>query len=163
MIKKVASKYGLISGPFFLLVLFWTYFIGINPFSQELWLVFICIYGVFIFFADYEFKNYYFGGYLHFWQGMTIGMIVWACSTLIFSVGLFIWLNFDDQLRQLFIEKQLEILETSKSYLNGTISEEYVRNRSNFGLTFQMTVQNNFLSGFTTTTFIALILRKKPK
>lgn len=158
---RVAVKYGLISGPFFLLIIFWTYMIGQNPFNPGMWLVNLAVFGLFMFFAGYEFKNYHFGGIFHFWQGMSIGAIVIFCSTLVFGIGFFVWLSFDPSLKDLYVDRAMETLNANKDMLE-TISEKDVRNRSSLGLTFQMAVQNNFLSGFVMAPIVALILRKKP-
>lgn len=160
--KKIAVKYGLICGPFFLLILFWTYFVGNNPFSPGLWIINLLIFGLFMFFAGYELKTYKQGGVFHFWQGMSIGAIIIVSSTILFGVGLFIWLEVDPSLRELYVEKALETYESNKDILAKSISEEDVRNRSSLGLTLQMAVQNNLLSGFVMAPIVAIILRKKP-
>lgn len=160
--KKVAIKYGLICGPFFLLVLFWTYMLGNNPFNPGLWIVNLAIFGFFMFFAGYEFKNYHYGGFFHFWQGMSIGAIIIFCSTIVFGAGLFTWLNLDDNLKLLYVEKALETYEENKDLFGESFTEENVINRSNLGLTIQMAVQNNLLSGFVMAPIVAIILRKKP-
>lgn len=160
--RKIALKYGLICGPFFLLILFWTYYVGNNPFSPSLWIIDLLIFGLFMFFAGYELKNLKQNGIFHFWQGMSIGAIVIVSSTLVFGVGLFIWLEMDEALMNLYIDKALETYESNKDLFGEGFSEKDVRNRTTLGLTLQMAVQNNLLSGFVIAPVVAIILRKKP-
>ena len=160
---KVSLKYGLVCGPLLILVVYWTYLLGSNPFNPALWIVDLIVFGLFSFFAGYEYRNYQNDGEFHFWQGMSIGFTLVMVATLVFGTGLLVWLMNDPRLVALDVKMALEIFEKNKDVLGEFMKEEDVVLRTPFQIASRMSLQNNLLSGFVVAPIVAIILRKKPK
>lgn len=167
---KASWKYALICGVFLTVLYHLSAFFGLNPLINIGHLVFdILIFGLFIFFALKEFKTYDNEGILHFWQGMTIGFIVFGLSTVVFSMALVIFFIFDEN-------AVINYQEAATNFLNSR-AEIYKEQFGEEGFAKQLTeIQNvavsdliissavkKILAGFFITPVISIILRKQPK
>lgn len=162
MILRLGIKYGLMCGLFLTAALMVTYFFGQNPFDPALWIVDLLIFGLFIFFADYEFKNFKNGGILHFWQGMSLGFMVFIPAALVCGLLLWIWLSYDQGLTDYHRKMTLEIYRENQDLLGQVLTEAEALDRSPGQIAAQMALQNKMLTGFFMTPILAIVLRRKP-
>lgn len=90
---KVSIKYALICGVFLTIIYHVSYYLGSNPLIDISHLIFdVILFGLFIFFAEKEFKSYQSGGAFHFWQGMSIGFMIYTIATVLFGLALWVYL-----------------------------------------------------------------------
>ena len=166
MLKR-SSKYAITCGLFLLGFFALAYSLGSNPFLNLSHLFFdILILGMFLFFACKEYKSYANGGYLHFWQGMSIGFIVYFSATVIFTIGLTLYFLINpDFLSEYKIQAMDFLLERKDIYLEKFSQERFdeqvkaIENVSTFTL-MRGTVVKKLLAGLFVTPVISIILRK---
>jgi hypothetical protein len=88
----ICLRWSAIAGILTVILMITTYYISVHPFMVAPFLDFrILIFAVFIFFALKEFRDYVQGGILYFWQGLIGCFIVVFVSTLISSIGLYVF------------------------------------------------------------------------
>jgi hypothetical protein len=72
LLAKVFARYGAIAALLGLIFLIILYYIGRHPFLFPIYFDFrILLMGVFIFFAMKEYRDFYKGGILYFWEGIS--------------------------------------------------------------------------------------------
>ncbi|MEM9326701.1 MAG: DUF4199 domain-containing protein [Bacteroidota bacterium] len=169
MIQR-AWKYGLFCALFLIGIFAFNYLRGTNPFlDRNLFLVDIVLFAVFVWFAAKEFKIYAYRGFLHFWQGMTIGFFVYTIAIFAYGVVLSIYLTADGEFlafhqssvlsyyesnRDLFVEKwSQEEFDKAIEVVNATTNWDLIRDA----------VIKKLFAAVIPTPIVALILRKKPK
>lgn len=84
-IIRVGLRYGLVSGALSIILFFVIALFDENPLIVNSWFDFFLIPG-FVFFGVREFRQYYNGGLLQFWQGASVGFITYVTSALLFAV-----------------------------------------------------------------------------
>lgn len=91
----VPFKYGAVGGVFAVALFMVLLFSGENPLLSTPvdFLVNLVILLIFVVFGIKEFKNVYHGGYLHFWQGMSIGVFTVTLIAIISSLFILLYLN----------------------------------------------------------------------
>ncbi|XOV91485.1 MAG: DUF4199 domain-containing protein [Bacteroidota bacterium] len=167
---KVSFRYALFCAGFLVILFFVSGYFGSNPLIDLSQLFFdVMIIGVFIFFALKDYKMNFYDGYLHFWQGMTIGFFLYTIVALMFSLFLALFLWADPALLTAYKESAI-------AFLNGK-RDVYVEQFGEEGFQVQLdgiesvTAMDLWLSsgvkkiiaGFFVTPVISIILRKKPK
>ncbi len=123
--------------------------------------------GIFIFFALKEFRDRYNQRRLHFWQGMTGGVICYITIALISALFILLMtLIVDPELTSQYITGRLILLSENKQNLIETINEEtYIRTlegvkqTSGFDLALDDFLKKSII-GLFLTIVIAVILRK---
>ncbi len=153
---------------FFLLVLFYLSFIlNTNPATD--FIFHLVVLGLFIFFAEFDFKSNHNGGYLHFWQGMTIGFYVYGISAVAFLVifGIYFMaepsvLNDYKELTKDFYTSQKDtyIAEMGEDGFESLLKNVEETTPFNFWLWAGL---KKIIAGFFVTPVISIILRRKPK
>lgn len=122
---RLAGKYGLISAAALILGLVIIYYAGKHPLLINI--VFdlrILIFALFIFIGIREYKQDYNSGMLHFWQGLSIGLILYISAALITSLFIWIfagWLDVD--FLSSFITTSMETLEINKQVIIESLGE----------------------------------------
>jgi hypothetical protein len=110
---KISSRYGALAGvlvPVFFMLLF---YLGRNPFLVAPFLDFrIFLFGIFIFFAMKEFRDYHQGGLFYFWQGLFSGFIVVVFSSLIGALGLWVFGRLEPRFLTSYIEGRMAYYKT---------------------------------------------------
>lgn len=106
--------------------------------------------------------------YLHFWQGMTIGLIVYGVSALIFLVSQAINFHFNPTALSSYKEASMAYLENGKEFYIEKLGEEgftqqkqAIHDVSNWDLIISSSFKK-IIAGFFITPVISIILRKKP-
>lgn len=89
---RICLRWGVIAGVLTTILMITTYYVAVHPFMIAPFLDFrILLFGVFIFFGLKEFRDYYQGGQLYFWQGVIGSMFLVFIASLISAVGLHIF------------------------------------------------------------------------
>lgn len=167
---KRSIKYALICGVFTIGAFAVTYALGGNPFLDFSHLLFdIFIFALFAGFAAYEYKSYEKGGYLKFWEGMTMSFLVYTQATVLFGAALAIYFILSDDPLQSYQQAAAAFLEAEKStYLEKFSEDRYqeewsdIQNLTLGGL-FLNTLLKKIISGFFVAPVISIILKKNPK
>ena len=125
--KNVGLRYAAVAAFLMIIVFLISYHIGIHPFIEMSHLFFdLFVYGLVIFFAMNEFKKVINEGVLHFWQGMTIGFFLNIFSCGIYTVFLFLIMNFDENILISYQQEAINFLEIkSVQYIESFGKEQY--------------------------------------
>lgn len=105
---RVPVKYGAAAAVLAIVLMIVMYFSGKHPMLIPVFYDYrIFLFGVIIFFSIKEYRQYYNGGRLHFWEGLVNGIITYVIVALM--AGAFIWVF------------SLIVPDFLESYINGTI------------------------------------------
>ena len=167
---KVAIRYALIGAIFLVVLFFLSGVFGVNPLIDLSHLLFdVIIFSVFIFFAEKDYKENLGNGFLHFWQGMTIGFFVYSSATLVFSLVLGIYFQTDPSILSDYQEAATAFLESKREQYTEQFGEggfniqlEGIKTVTLLDLWVSSAVKK-IIAGFFVTPVISIILRKKPK
>lgn len=169
MIFKSTLKYGLIAGVFMVIIYHLSFWLGVNPQIDlgHLFLDLILI-GLFVFFAAKDYKVYKNGGILQFWQGMTIGFIVYTVGAVVFLLAQIIYFNFDSDAVINYHEAATKFLEESADmFIEKFGKEAYdvqleeIGKMTKWDLIKESTLKK-IIVGVFITPVISIILRKQP-
>ena len=87
----VGLRYGLVSGGLAVVLFFVVMLFDENPLIVTKWFDYLLV-PSFVFFSVREFRLYYNGGAMQFWQGASVGFITYVTSALLFAVVVGIYL-----------------------------------------------------------------------
>ena len=163
---SVPLKYGVIGGGLVILLYMIFYFLGKNP-IVEIKLVDILILAVFIFFSLKEFRDRYNNRELHFWQGVSGGMITYFSIAIISALFILILLVvIDPGITTNYIESRIALINENKEQLVESINEQAyidalagVKKTTPLDLAFDDFLKKSII-GLFLTIIIAVILRK---
>ncbi len=167
---KISARYGTVSGVLAFVLLIISYYLGRHPMLISPLLDFrILLFGIFIFFALREFREFYQEGMLSFSQGMMGALVLVFVSSLITSfaiVGFGMW---EEGFVKMFIAQSLEYLKTyPKEDIERIGKEIYQRNFEHLPATNIAELARKYFSqgsiiGFFVSIIISVILRQQPK
>jgi hypothetical protein len=163
---SVPLKYGAIGGLLVIILNFVFYFIGKNP-LVEIKFIDIPLLVIFIFFALKEFRDRYNQNELHFWQGVTGGMITFFTLAIISALFILVLLiAIDPGITTNYIESRIALLNENKQTLIESIDEQAyidalagVKETTPVDLALDDFLKKSII-GLFLTIIIALILRK---
>ncbi|BDD10382.1 hypothetical protein FUAX_28140 [Fulvitalea axinellae] len=121
---KTAIKYGLVGGAICIALLFGMSLFLENPISESE-IPFILILAIFIFSAIRDFKKSLNRGFLKFWQGASIGFIVYMTCSALSGAGVFALSATKPETVQTLLDHQIENWESSKEETIKNRGEEY--------------------------------------
>jgi hypothetical protein len=142
------------------------YFLDLDP-LVNIKMIDIVILAIFIFFALKEFRDRYNNRELHFWQGMTGGVVNYVTIALISSLFILVMtVIIDPELTTNYIESRIGLLEENKQTLIETMDEDTfyeaiagVEQTTPFDLALDDFLKKSVI-GLFLTIIIAVILRK---
>jgi len=109
----VPLRYGVIAGIVGFVLLISLFYFNWHPFLVPVFFDFrIVLFSVFIVFCLRELREYYFGGLLFFWQGMTAAFILTFVFALIVSTLLLFFTYWNPEFVTQFISQSLEQVKT---------------------------------------------------
>lgn len=162
----VPFKYGIIGGFIVILLFLIFYFFNLSPLvnikmTDPLILI------IFIFFALKEFRDKYNNRQLHFWQGMSGGVINYVTIALISAIFILVMtVIIDPEMTTKYIESRIELLIENKQTLVDTMNEETylntlagVKKTTGYDLALDDFLKKSII-GLFLTIIIAVILRK---
>jgi hypothetical protein len=169
-IVKVPMKYGAIAGALGAVLVIGLFYLGKHPFLIEIYLDFrIFIFGIFIFFALRELRDYVYGGILYFWQGIIASFLFTLIFALISSLVIGLFGTIENSFVTEFIRQSTEKLTVAKDVLIERIGKDaYESNLRNLPATNPWDLAiHYYLQCFVIGTFIGIllsvILRRQPK
>lgn len=169
-IVKVPLRYGAIAGALGAVLVIGLFFMGKHPFLIEIYLDFrIFIFGVFIFFALRELRDYVYGGILYFWQGIIASFLFTLFFALVSSLLIGVFGSIENSFVTEFIRQSTEKLAIVKDELIERIGKDaYESNLRNLPATNAWDLAiHYYIQSFVIGTFIGIllsvILRRQPK
>jgi hypothetical protein len=157
----VCLRWGGIAGILTTILMITTYYIAVHPFMVAPFLDFrILIFGVFIFFALKEFRDYKQGGLLYFWQGLIGCFVIVLISMSISSVGLYIFGLLKPEFLTSYITAATEYLRTYPPEIIEQIGKDvYESNLKALPATnLGVMIETYFLKGMLIGLFVSIIL-----
>jgi len=174
MIKKllrISVRYGTVGGILAFILLIVMFYLGRHPLfvSSPLLDFRILLFGIFIFFALKEFRDYEQDGVLYFAQAMIGGFAVITVMTTITSIMLQIFGTFEKDFVATYIEEVVTFWKSfSKEDIERVGKEIYERNLENLPTTNMLQLTKTYfvhglVIGFFVNIILSVILRKQPK
>jgi len=162
----VPLRYGGIGGILVILLFMIFYFLGKNP-IVEIKLVDILILAVFIFFSLKEFRDSHNNRKLHFWQGVSGGMITYFSIAIISALFILVLVVvIDPTITTDYIQSRIALIDENKAKLVENINEQAyldalagVKKTTPMDLAFDDFLKKSII-GLFLTIIIAVILRK---
>jgi hypothetical protein len=146
------------------------YYLGRHPLMVAPFMDFrIFLYGIFIFLALKEYREYHQGGVLYFWQGMAGSFVLVATAAVLGSILLRIFGSLESDFIPSYISGMTEYLEGfPEEDIERIGKEAYERNLQDLPSTniAQMAVLymvQSFAIGLFVSIILSVILRKQPK
>jgi len=167
-IVSVPLRYGAIAG----LLLFIAYLVialsGKKPWLNLNVLVMnTMVYLIFLYIGMRSFRDAKNGGFLHFWQGMSVGFILYATASVVFAVSLAVLVSAEPALLAEYIQDLLTYLESNKAELIEQFNEAHYKeqvklaNEAGVGtMVFDALIKNS-ISGLFIAIAVAVILRRR--
>lgn len=165
-------KYGVVGGLFAVALFLVLILSGANPLLSTPvdFLVNLIILLIFVIFSIKEFKNIHHGGYLHFWQGMSIGVFTVTVIALISSVFILLYLNwFDPTLLDGYKSSMEALINSNKSafveqYGEAVYSKTLADNSEvrPIDLAMDEFLKKKVFIGFFVTLIVSVIMRRNP-
>lgn len=165
---RVALKYALIAGIFESILFHISRTMGVHPLTELSHLFFdVILLTLFISVAVYEYRRYHRDGILHFWEGMTLGFLVYTPSVLFFGLFLYIYFGLDPELLNEYKVLAMQILEERKSlYLEQFGQDQYdiqvaEIQQISVNRLIMSALLKKLIAGFFVTPALSIVLRKK--
>jgi len=169
-IHIISIKYGGIASILSIILFLFLYYSGQNPLLIPAFLDFrILLFPIFLVFSIRDFKENHNNGFLHFWQGFSIGLLVILIIAFIMSLFILVlgsWIEPDFVTN--FIQSSIEQIESAKEKITSAIGEDELTKVLEIlpSTTLYDLALDYFLKslpyGLFLTIIISLILRKKP-
>jgi hypothetical protein len=165
---RVGLMYGAIGGAVVIVLILGLHFMGRNPLI-DIRIVDVVILAVFLVFSMREFRDRFNNGALHYWQGVSVGMVTYFVTALISAAFILVFVEFvKPDILQGYVTNRLELLDMNKQQLIDTINAEAyekavegVKETTASDLALDDLLKKSFI-GLFLTIIIAVILRKKP-
>ncbi|UXX79650.1 DUF4199 domain-containing protein [Reichenbachiella carrageenanivorans] len=166
---KVPLKFGLIGASINIAMYFVLYLTDSNPLMEMRVFDFFII-PIFIFFGIKEFRDIFNQRVMEFWQGMTVGFFIYGTIALLYSIFLWIALEFSDgEILQEYITESLNVIKENKDILTEEMGIDSYQ--SSFDEVSQTTAIDLALDslfkkagiGFLLTSVLSTVLKKQPK
>lgn len=166
---KISLRYGAVAGVLAFLLLLVMYFMGSHPMLVSPFLDFrILLFGVFIFFALREFRDFHQQGVLYFWQGLIGGFVVVLLASCIASLLVFLFGRWDQEFVRTYIEQLTVYLKAFPEEDIARIGKDvYQRNlaalpSTNIADLTQTYFMQGMMIGLFVNLLLSVILRRQP-
>jgi Protein of unknown function (DUF4199) len=164
---KISLRNGVLGGALGAVLLIALFYRGHHPLLIPVYLDFrIILFGVFLFITLKEFSDYYQPGFLYFYQGMLSGFLLTLVFSLICSILLYVYGEWNPEFVSSFIKQakeqivaHKEVLEEKGMYEQGLQSLSAI---DNYFLASRFFWQS-FIISFFVSIIISVILRRQPK
>ena len=129
----------------------------------------VILFGVFIFFAQKEYRDYLQDGVLYFWQGMVIALVCFTTANLISGIGMQIFGMLEKTFVTTYVEQMRMYLSTfppeeikriGKKVFDSNFKD--LASTSVFDLTISFFAKGTLI-GLFVSVIVSIILRKQPK
>ncbi|RAV99864.1 DUF4199 domain-containing protein [Pseudochryseolinea flava] len=161
---------GAVAGLLTLALMIGLFYMNRHPLLMAPYLDFrIIVFGVFIFFAQKEFRDYIQEGVLYFWQGMMIALICFTVANIISALGMQIFGLLEKTFVTVYVEQMRSYLSTFPEQEVKRIGKEVfdsnfkaLSSTNVFDLTISFFAKGTFI-GLFVSVIVSIILRKQPK
>ncbi len=167
---KISIKYAVLCGIFLMVSYHISVFFNSNPLIDVSHLIFdLILFGLFIFFGQKEFKTYQSEGVFHFWQGMTMGFLIYSIAAIVFGIGLYGYFLMEPEAIEIYKEEALTFLqERSDMFISEFGEQRLIEQKAEIEAITKVDLLKSamvkkILAGFFITPVISIILRKQPK
>jgi hypothetical protein len=167
VLLNVCLRYGVVAGILSAILLILLFYTGKNPFLISPFLDFrIFVFAVFIFFALKEFRDRYQESILYFWQGLFGSFIVVMVSSILSSIGLYVFGTLEKEFLTSYVEGMTQFLKAFPAEEIERIGKDiYERNLAELPSTNILTLVITHLAqgmmiGFFISIILSVILRK---
>lgn len=165
----VPVRFGTIAGGLTIILFLVLFLMDVNPLIESR-IVDLVLIPIFLYFGLKDFRDYRNGGILHYWQGMTVGVIIYLLMALISSIWILSFLELiSPDLLVKYILDRTELLESSKLQIIEQMGEQTfldskaeLQDITAFDLALDDFLKKSII-GLMLTIMISVILRKKPK
>ncbi len=132
MVKKypilaVGLRYGLVSGGLTVVLFFAVTFFGENPLIVNKWFDYFLIPAL-VFAAIREFRIYYNARALQFWQGVSVGFVIYVTTALVFAavIGLYLATHGQSWVTD-YVHNRVALVEENQDAFTEELGEETYR------------------------------------
>lgn len=167
-IITVGLRYGLVSGILAVLLFFAVILFDENPLIVTKWFDYLLIPG-FVFFGVREFRLYYNGGAMQFWQGASVGFITYVLSALLFAtvIGTYLATVGEGWVADYVANRTALVQENQENFTERLGEETYqqVLSEVRATTTFDLVLDDFFrklMIGVFVTLIIATVQRRQP-
>jgi hypothetical protein len=167
---RISVRYGAIGAGLAISLIIVMFYLGRHPLMIAPFMDFrILLYGVFIFFALKEFREYHQEGVLYFWQGMVGSFVLVATAGFLSSVLFWIFGTLETDFVPSYIRAMTEYLKTfSEADVLRIGKEVYDSNlkqlpSTNIAQLAPLYLLQSFVIGLFVSIILSVILRKQPK
>lgn len=167
-ILRVGLKYGLVSGGLAIVLFFVIMLFDENPLIVNKWFDYFLI-AVFVYFGVREFRRYEQGGYLQFWQGISVGFVTYATSALLFAVviGIYLFTLGQPWVANFVADRTAMVEENRENFVQelGEATYQQVRREVAATTTFDILLDDFFrkiMAGLFVTLIVAMVQRRNP-
>ncbi len=169
-ILRVPLRYGAIAGVLGAVLLIGLFYTGKHPFLIEIYLDFrIFIFGVFIFFALKELRDYVYGGILYFWQGIIASFLFTIVFAVVASGLIGIFGSIQPSFVSEFISQSMQKLQGVRGELIDRVGKDVYESNlralpatNAWDLAIHYYIQS-FVIGTFVGILLSVILRRQPK
>jgi hypothetical protein len=157
----IGLRWGSIVGVLTTVLMIMTYYIAVHPFMVAPFLDFrILVFGVFIFFGLKEFRDYVQEGTLYFWQGLIGCFVIVLVSTVISSLGLYVFGLLKPEFLTTYVAAATAYLKTFPPEAIEQIGKDaYESNLKSLPATnLGVMIETYFLKGMLIGLFVSLLL-----
>jgi hypothetical protein len=168
---KVSLKYAVSCGVIMCISFLIELNVGVQPNINLVSGIFdALIFFLFIFLGAKEYKDYKNDGYLHFWQGLSIGMIIFLVTGVIFLVFQATYYSVSQGAFDQYISDLISYAESRRAFLveqgmSNIDIENYLKELKQTTLSSLIfsSLKKKLIVGFFVTPVIAVLLRKQSK
>lgn len=167
---RIALRYGLIGGAIAFVLVVVMFYLGRHPLVVSPYLDFrILLFGIFVFFALKEFRDYDQDGVLYFAQAMLGGFIVIFISTCLTSLLIWIFGSLEQDFVTEYVEQVTAYLKSfSQADIDQLGKDTYERNLAGLPATNIATLAftyfiHGLVLGFFVNIVLSVIVRRHPK
>lgn len=164
----VPIKFGTFAGIMSIVTFMMLYFLDFNPFVESRMMDVVLI-PIFLFFGIKDFRDMRNERILHYWQGMTVGVITYLLMGLISFIFINIFVEIQPMALTDYISNRMELMEASKAQFLAQLGEETyntamvdLSKTSGLDLAIDDFLKKSVI-GLMLTIMISVILRKQPK
>lgn len=169
-LKKTAVKYAIICGLMMVVSHLIQDYAGLKPLvSINSFFIDLIMFFGFVFFANKEFKEYKNGEILHFWQGISIGLIIILISCVIFTMFSATYYTINEfAFNEYLQDTQVHFEKLREASLEQMTEEQFeAQKKAYLDTTVFDLVRGKFFTklviGFLMTPLVAIVLRKQTK
>ena len=167
---KIPARFGVIAGILGFAVALVLYYIGKHPFLFPVYFDFrVLLFGVFIVFALKEYRDFYKGGVLYFWEGFIGSIIFVTVYTVVAIIGMTIFGLLQPDFLSTYVSLSIAQIKSIPPEIVAQIGKDvYQRNlemlpATTLGDMMMLYAMQSFIIGLFISIILSVILRRQPK